>query len=383
MQNMNDEGSSLPSLFRRRQQQQQQSSYYWGTGRVGHGDRRASNNNNEESAGRASRPSRFKKCMFMPPSVRAALVILLFPTAIILLLVQVGRTLGIRLFPTASLRDRRPPLDNIPKSANTIKISVVIMNHGRPQVLQQSTLLPTLARHDSVSEVLLLHSDPESAFQVNTTLASRIHDESHLKKLKDLDAVAMNEKMGLALRFHFCATSTRNDWVLFLDDDMELDSTAIDALLYHMQKDPKRLVGHYGRSLVSPNIVSRLMFDRSKRYDTKTVYGTVEVVLTKILLLERDVCVKFLDRMHLMDDLVAGSKPLWNGEDLFGNLVANRYYGVPFDGPFRNLAVADLPVWEANLPVSNKYGVASISGNLDDQRIWKVRYTTPLMLDFI
>jgi hypothetical protein len=321
--------------------------------------------------------------MVMPTSVRAALVILLFPTAIILLLVQVGRTLGIRLFPNESSRGRRPPLDDIPKPASSIKVSVVIMNYGRPQVLQQSTLLPTLARHDSVSEVLLLHSHPESAFQVNATLSSRIHDESHLKKLRDLDAVAMNDKMGLALRFHFCATSTRNDWVLFLDDDMELDSTAIDALLYHMEKDPKRLVGHYGRSLVSPNIMSRLMFDRSKRYDTKTVYGTVEVVLTKILLLEREVCVKFLDRMHLMDDLVAGSKPLWNGEDLFGNLVANRYYGVPFDGPFRNLAVADLPVWEANLPVSNKYGVASISGNLDDQRIWKVRYTTPLMLDFI
>jgi Glycosyl transferase family 64 domain len=375
--NMNGEGGSLPSQhFRRRP-------HFWVPDNK---DRRRESSNEERIACRSApkSPPRIKKWVLAPTSVKAAVIMLLLPSVfLILVIVRVGRTLGIRFFPK-KLRDHRPPLYGIAKPASHIKISVVIMNHDRPQVLQQSTLLPTLAQHDSVSEILLLHSCPKSAFTANETLASRIHDEMHLKKIRDMDAVAMNEKMGLALRFHFCAMSARNDWVLVLDDDMELDSTAIDALLYHMQKDPKRLVGHFGRSLVPPNIVSRLLFHRSNFYDTKTVYGAVEVVLTKVLLLERDICVQFLKHMHLMDDLVAGSKPLWNGEDLFGNLVANRHYGVPYDGPYRNLAVAGLPVWEANIPVTkSKDDVASISGNLDDHRIWTVRYTAILPIEFI
>jgi hypothetical protein len=58
----------------------------------------------------------------------------------------------------------------------------------------------------------------------------------NLEVIRDMDAVAMNEKMGLALRFfHVCAMTARNDWVLVLNNDTELHSAAIDALLYHMQ----------------------------------------------------------------------------------------------------------------------------------------------------
>jgi Glycosyl transferase family 64 domain len=313
---------------------------------------------------------RSRKWVFSLLSVKAAIVLLLFPFC--LLLILLGRTVGFRFFPR-QLRGHRPPLNDIPKPDTNRKISVVIMNHDRPQILQHSTLLPTLTQHDNILEILLLHSNPKSAFHSNITLANRIHDISNMKKLKDIDAVPMNNKLGLALRFHFCATSAHNDWVLIMDDDIEVDSTAIDALLFHMQKDPKRIVGHFGRSLVQPNIISRLMFDQPDLYDTKTIYGTVEVVLTKMLLLERDVCVQFLKQMYIMDDLATTSKPLWNGEDLFVSLVANRYYGVPWHGPYRNLAVAELPVWEADVPETSEGAAESISGNLDDHRIWRVR----------
>lgn len=285
---------------------------------------------------------------------------LAFAFFIISILLSVGHTLGIRILPRQKQTTRRPPLHDIPKPPTQQKISVVIMNHDRPYLLRRSSLLTTLQLHPSVSEILLLHSNPQTRFNSG--------ELDNPRKILDVDAVAMNQEMGLALRFHYCAEQTSNDWVLIVDDDIELDATAVDALMYYMRQNPKRIVGHFGRALKQ-----KYPLRAPPVYDTKTVYGNVEVVLTKILLLEREVCVNFQKTMHLMKDFAFRSKPIWNGEDLFVNLVANRLYGVPPGGPFSNLAVRDLPVWEADVTAPRLDGVKSISGNLDDSRLWNVR----------
>lgn len=292
-------------------------------------------------------------------------------SAFLIGLVVVAQVLGIRIVPRKQATARRPPLLNIPKHSFKRKLSVVIMNHDRPYVLQRSTLLSTLSQHPNVSEILLLHSNPKSIFD-----SSKVFSEQASSKIIDLDAVALNAKMGLALRFHYCAEHAQNDWVLIMDDDIEIDATgtAIDALLYHMHQNAKRIIGHFGRNLKQSDIVRKYLLRTPVSYDTKTLYGNVEVVLTKILLLERDVCVEFQKQMHIMEDFVVTSKPFWNGEDIFVNLVANRFYRVPLDGPYSNFAIADLPVWEANVSAPEKGEVKSISGNLDDSRLWKVSF---------
>ena len=98
------------------------------------------------------------------------------------------------------------------------------------------------------------------------------------------------------------------------------------------------------------------------------------MVLTKILVVQRDVCSAFFRYQDLVKDLLPVSKPLWNGEDIFLSLVANHVYGVPHDGPYRNFAM-DLNVWEA----SDEYkdddsGAHDISGNMDRHRIWTVGF---------
>jgi Glycosyl transferase family 64 domain len=289
-----------------------------------------------------------------------ALLFLLLPISLISFLPQKLKTAE-----TASPKNhiRYPPDD--------IHISVVIMNHARPHLLQHSKLLPVLTQHPSISEILILHSNPATAF-TNAELQHLGDDERAIEKIQHLDVAELNSEMGLAVRFHYCAVAATNNWVMHLDDDMELDASAVSELVWAMIDDSHRIVGHFGRTYNYWKAPLRY------GYDTTNRFGLVEVVLTKVLILEKQVCAEFKKHAALMNDMVPDSKPRWNGEDIFVNLVANHYYSVPLHGPYNNYAIADLNVWEAVVkfvPVVEKKAKkkeVSVSGNMDRNRIWIV-----------
>jgi hypothetical protein len=233
------------------------------------------------------------------------------------------------------------------------KVSVVVMNHNRPRMIRESQLLKTFTAHPAIDEILLCHSNPKTKF-----------DFQH-EKVTNIDAVEDNNKMGLSLRFHYCSTA-RNDWVIHVDDDMELSAAAVDALLSEFAANTKRIVGHYGRNYNWYRAPYR------NGYDTRTVAGPAEVMLTKIMVMESDMCAAFFRHEHSMRDLLPESTPHWNGEDIFMSLVANHEYGVPVNGPFRNYAIPDLDVWEASDKfMDDASGAADVSGNVDRHGIWK------------
>jgi Glycosyl transferase family 64 domain len=272
-------------------------------------------------------------------------------------------------------------------------ISVVIMNHHRPTLLRDSSLLYTLAQHPAVGEILLLHSNPATAFNntylssppsasaVRTTMQQKkknnagaviVDDENDnandwWDKIQHVDAVAMNDQMGLAIRFYFCAQQARYEYVLIVDDDMECHAEAITILLQMMRDDPHRIVGRYGRTWSSKHRHRHDDSEYDGEYVLKNVYGHVEVVLTKFMMMEKIVCDAFVQQQHLMDDValsVNDSRPIWNGEDIFVNLVANRLYHVPPHGPFTNLALHELPVWD--IVVGSKLLVSASSSTSSD-----------------
>lgn len=233
------------------------------------------------------------------------------------------------------------------------KVSVVVMNHNRPRMIKESQLLKTFTSHPAIDEISLCHSNPKTKF-----------DFQH-EKVTNIDAVEDNKKMGLSLRFHYCSTA-RNDWVIIVDDDMELSAAAVDMLLSEFAANTKRIVGHYGRNY------NLLKAPHRNGYDTHTVAGPAEVMLTKIMVTESDMCSAFFRHEHLMHDLLPESSPLWNGEDIFMSLVANHEYGVPANGPYRNYAIAELDVWEASDKfMDDTSGAADVSGNVDRHGIWK------------
>ena len=88
------------------------------------------------------------------------------------------------------------------------------------------------------------------------------------------------------------------------------------------KKIAKRIVGRYGRNLIK----GRNSFNG---YNSKSTHKSTEVVLTKFMLMERDLCGSFFEYSHLVWSEVVhnGEGPLWNGEDIFMSLVANHVYG--------------------------------------------------------
>ena len=310
----------------------------------------------------------------------------------------------------------------VPYPSTEVQISVIIMNHARPYILQQSQLLRTLVTHPNVQSIFILHSNPKTKFDneyLIPHLARTTDNGTSItakkfvltptvsllnQKIKHIDAVAMNKQMGLAIRFHYCAelcNSTK--LVMHVDDDMEFSShSVINTLVRNMLQNPKRIVGHYGRTYNAWTAPFR------HGYDTRTVYGNVEVVLTKILILEQKLCQQFFKYTHLVTDILNRTTDVvkWNGEDIFINLIANHFYHVPKNGPYNNYAIPDLDVWDVDTSIfdtmnEKRNGILelsqqlrgsrkdiavapasttnvilenAVSGNMDRNRIWNVGF---------
>lgn len=252
---------------------------------------------------------------------------------------------------------------SIPLPLPKEKVSVVLMNYGRPRMIRESTMMRTLLSHPNVDEVLLLHANPKTAFEF-------VHP-----KVKNIDAIEHNNEMGLSLRFYFCQ-SAENRWVLHLDDDMEFTPEALNELLIEYGRNPKRIVGRFGRDLTPGNSFHG--------YNSQNRHKSTEVVLTKFMLMERETCSKFFEYAHLVwNDVILHDEegPLWNGEDIFMSLVANHVYGRPKDGSkFNNYAMDWLNVWQADDSLKDyDNGKYDISGGMRGIRFWDWRWWQTLL----
>jgi Glycosyl transferase family 64 domain len=282
-------------------------------------------------------------------------------------------------------------------------ISVVVMNHRRPQLLllHSDKLLSTLLYHPMVKEIIICHSNPITAFNnthviemhrlLNPSKDKRenkyrlLHPNSSIDvtelntmsndgqdrytanttsfeqlvqlKMKHINATDENDRYGLALRFYFCSNRTQlgasNDWVIHVDDDMDINSVAIDQLILNMALNPRRIVGYFGRNYA---------------FGYRVAYSglrdvTAEVVLTKLMIIERALCTEFFNYKHLIEydpPTIPSYRPIkWNGEDIFINLVANRYYNVPPNGPFQNYVI------QLNTNRSNEW-TGAYAGEIDE-----------------
>ena len=211
--------------------------------------------------------------------------------------------------PYEHLRGKANIPSNIPLPLPKSKVSVVLMNFSRPRMIRESSLMQTFLAHPNVDEVLLLHANPKTSFEY-------VHP-----KVVNIDATIHNEEMGLSLRFYFCQLA-KNDWVIHVDDDMEFPATTLNDLLIEFGRNTRRIVGRFGRDMVPDNSF--------EGYSSTNTHKSTEVVLTKLMVMERNICPAFFTYAHLIwDDVVLyrGEGPMWNGEDIFMSLVANHVYG--------------------------------------------------------
>lgn len=241
------------------------------------------------------------------------------------------------------------PRVTIPLPLPQQKVSVLLINYSRPRMVRDSTLMRTLLSHPNIDQVLLLHANPKTAFEF-------VHD-----KVVNIDATRANDEMGLSLRFFYCQLA-KNDWILHVDDDMEFPTSTLNELLIEYSRNPRRIVGRFGRDLRLGNSFNG--------YSSTSTHKSTEVVLTKLMIMERETCSAFFDYAHLVwDDVVlsSGEGPLWNGEDIFMSLVANHVYGTPKN----NFAMDWLDVWQASDSLKDyDNGKLDISGGMKGYRLW-------------
>lgn len=248
---------------------------------------------------------------------------------------------------------------HIPLPPPEHKVSVVLMNYSRPRMIRESTLVPTLLHHPNVEEVVILHSNRKTAFKF-------VHP-----KVVNIDAIQENEKMGLSLRFFFCQLA-KNDWVIHVDDDMEFTEKSLNEMLSEFAKNTKRIVGRFGRDRKENNSFNG--------YNPRNTHKDTEVVLTKFMVMERDICSAFFEYSHLIwEDVVLnnGVGPLWNGEDIFMSLVANHVYG---NGRHNNYAMDWLDVRDAPNQLKDDTNVKlDISGGFEGIQIWRFSWWRALL----
>lgn len=245
----------------------------------------------------------------------------------------------------------------IPIPVPTQKASVVLMNYSRPRMIQESSLMRTLLSHPNVGEILLLHANPKTRFEF-------VHE-----KVVNVDATQENDEMGLSLRFYF-SQMAKHEWVIHVDDDMEFDENVLNELLIEFNKNTNRIVGRFGRNLNEGGWFNG--------YSSSNTHKQTDVVLTKLMIMERDLCTSFFEYAHLIwEDIVLnqGEGPMWNGEDIFMSLVANHVYGGKGNYAMDWLDVRSAP----NSLKDYENGKLDISGGYSGYRFWSWEWWQSLL----
>jgi len=246
------------------------------------------------------------------------------------------------------------------------KVSVILMNYSRPRMIQESSLMDTLIQHPNVGEIMILHANPNTRF-----------DYMH-EKVFNIDATEENDSLGLSLRFYFSQMVTY-DWVLHVDDDMEFEPEVLTKMLLEFQSNTKRIVGRFGRNIHRNrdsywNWCARWY----NGYSSVDTHLKSDVILTKFMVMERELSKEFFEYAHLIwDDIILkqGEGPLWNGEDIFMSLIANHVYGSKNNYAMDWLEVRDAPESLKDY----KFGKFDVSGGHMGLSFWSWEWWQSLL----
>ena len=182
------------------------------------------------------------------------------------------------------------------------KISMVVMNWLRPEVLQND-ILPNMVKYELLDEIIISHGREDTYFEF---------DDPKIVNRKDWGDV--NEYYGLSRRF-LASSEAKTDVILMIDDDEYPTEDAVKRLYEKYKKNPKRMYGPFGQNL------------RNGNYNYHMRFGEVCVLITKCTMFNKELCWQFFKYMPMMREILKEGKPYWNGEDILMSAVARYYYG--------------------------------------------------------
>jgi len=147
----------------------------------------------------------------------------------------------------------------------TEKISMVVMNWLRPEVLQND-ILPNMVKYELLDEIIISHGREDTYFEF---------DNPKIVNRKDWGDI--NEYYGLSRRF-LASSEAKNDIILMIDDDEYPTEDAVKRLYEKYKKNPKRMYGPFGQNL------------RNGNYNYHMRFGEVCVLITKCTMFNKELC---------------------------------------------------------------------------------------------
>lgn len=184
------------------------------------------------------------------------------------------------------------------------KFTAIIQNHNRPEMAE--SLVINMLNNEHIDQVILLQSKYETFLKLE-----------HPRLVK-VDAVESDQRHGLRNRFYY-AHMAKNEYLLYIDDDMIPSEKCISVLLNKVVNDPKIIHGIYGRNLEYTNMY---WDDFATQLHVQREEKEVEIVLTKILATTKYNAWLFEKYQHLVENVALhGVGTKWNGEDIFLSMI--------------------------------------------------------------
>jgi len=177
------------------------------------------------------------------------------------------------------------------------EVTGVILNWKRPTNVAR--ILGAWQASGILTEAIVWNNNPAATFR------------HHWAKV-----VNAAQDMGLYTRFA-AACLANNDCVLIQDDDLELPTKSLRALLDAWQSDPDIIHGVFGRAPKPDG-----SYARNIGSDTDS-----PIVLTRVLVAHRRYASRFFQVAPTFDDVQQGGKPAGNGEDIIFSYAAMRESG--------------------------------------------------------
>lgn len=195
-------------------------------------------------------------------------------------------------------------------------LTLVMLSWKRPAQVTQ--IINRQKKYALIKRVIVWNNNPD------------IHLE-----LDGVDVIHCNRNHGLMPRFT-AASLADTDAILLQDDDILVPEPTINALYASWQREPGVIHGTHGRQI------------EQEKYVARDAYGVVDVVLTRCMIVHREICLDALRYQPYFADLPG--QPAGNGEDILISAVAfsrtrrgNRAYQLPFENLPDPHAISRMP----------------------------------------
>ena len=193
---------------------------------------------------------------------------------------------------------------------NGFRLSVIILNYNRPHNI--SNIVKELKKFKIIDDIIISHGKKETEILIDDPI---IYNDTKLRN-----------KYYSATRFEL-SKKAKNDFILFIDDDLYPDEYLLSDILINVKKDGfknnKNLYGPVKRLCTDVYKTSGLSFDEIFR----TNFFKYNIVLTKLAVVNKNMAINIWEKIKKSKYLNIIMKNRGNGEDIIFATFINLYGG--------------------------------------------------------